>query len=45
MTALMPGIIMPAFPEASKEVRGRAFVVMNVSKPEYYVVCQFCDGP
>jgi len=39
----MPGIIMPAFPGASKEVWGRALVVIDASKAEYDAVCQFCD--
>jgi len=30
MTAPLPGIIMPAFPRASTEVRGRALVVIAV---------------
>ena len=44
MTALMPGIIIPASLGASKEVRGRAFVVIGVSKSHYDEMCQFNDN-
>ena len=35
---------MPAVPGASGEVMGRAVIVINLSKAEYDVVCQFCDS-
>ena len=38
-----PGIIMPAVPKASKEVWGRALVVIGESKADCYDVCQFRD--
>ncbi len=40
----MPGIIIPASLGASKEVRGRAFVVIAVSKAHCDEMCQFDDG-
>ena len=40
---LEPGIIMPAVPKASKEVWGRALVVIGESKADCYDVCQFRD--
>ena len=43
MTAPLPGIIMPAVPGASEEVRGCALVVMSVSQADCDAMCQFHD--
>ena len=44
MTAPLPGIIMPAVPGASEEVRGCTLVVIKVSKADCDAVCQFSDN-